>query len=70
MRTLLTSLAIAVAAAILYPAFLVALMMILPIGGGIGTVELAVVGLGYLAAIVVPAAVYYRRSSTGQLTGA
>lgn len=70
MRTLLTSLAIAVAAAILYPAFLVALVMILPIGGGIGTVELAVVGLGYLAAIVVPAAAYYRRSSTGQLTGA
>lgn len=70
MRTLLISLAIAVAAAILYPALLVALMMILPIAGGIGTVELAVVGLGYLAAIVVPTAVYYRRSSTGQLTGA
>lgn len=70
MRTLLTSLAIAAAAAVLYPAFVLALLMVLPIGGGIGTVELAVVGLGYLAAMVVPAALYYRRASTGQLAGA
>ncbi len=63
MRTLLISLAIAAAAAVLYPAFILALLMILPIGGGIGSVELALVGIGYLAAMAGPAALYYRRHS-------